>query len=142
MSEKTKRAAGDVPDKQLARVFNFTADDLAANQAGYMSGAQMHGLPVQLRWLIKLLPAISERDEICVISGRVQLRREHRQIISHFRVDTSEHFYARFGTYTREFILTPVQFRILNEGVTYRLYYRVGVKRILSIERIHEKNPA
>ena len=82
MSKKANLPAP--PDFRLAQAFDFTADDLSANRAGYMTQRQLMKINVSgrgaynrmMQWLFKREPEDTENrmPEVAMICGRARLR--------------------------------------------------------------------
>ena len=127
-----------LPNRQLARIFNFSAQDLAANRAGFMSWAQVWGIPLWVRRLSSRLGSImtwrtTRRPKVLHVCGKASLNYVQQEIHAPFHSDIRElHFL--FVDDTR-FLLTPYQYRAIGEGIPYHIYYVPQSKRILSIER-------
>ncbi len=134
--EKQKRQH-TLPNRQLAQVFRFSADDLVANRAGYLTQAQAWAIPLRMRGMFhrlsQLIDLYSKRKKVEMLCGRVNLQYEQQQIQSIFHSDFVEVFKLKLNTV--EFRLTREQYHAIAEGVVYRLYYSVDNKQIVSIER-------
>lgn len=133
-----------LPDRRLARAFQFSAADLSANRNGRLSPAQQWGIsPALARFLDRLMawiPAVDapdwlfRRGRVATLCGRARLEYKQTQVMSHFRIDFYERHYVSFDSMMR-FSLTAEQYRALSEGVVYQVYYDPDVPHILSIER-------
>lgn len=137
MSKPKKKRKLDLPDRQLARVFGFTAIDLAANRSGYMSLPQYLAFPPSwqplLRWIIDWLPQ-RNMPEVDVIRARAQLQYAQYQTFAFQRADLHEVFTVNFGM--ESFRLTSKQYRMLNSDVLYDVYVTKDTRMILSLERV------
>ncbi|MDQ7025758.1 MAG: hypothetical protein Q9P44_09380 [Anaerolineae bacterium] len=127
-----------LPNRQLARIFNFSAQDLAANRAGFMSRAQEWGIPLWIRRVfgnigIGISAKAARRPTVAHICGRVKLDYVQRQTHSHFHTDIREYHYLLIAD--MRFLLTATQHRAIGEGMTYRVYFMPQSKHILSLER-------
>lgn len=144
MSEKTKRQH-TLPNRQLAKAFAFSADDLAANRLGFISRAQAMSLPLWARanfngvlehsFLRRLLPTLKKLGKACgKISLEVPLHDVHGgrfQIASH--VLSLKEANLRFR-------LTQAQYQVLKNGMSYQIYYEEEPLQILSLESINHCN--
>ncbi|MAU10060.1 MAG: hypothetical protein CL607_09585 [Anaerolineaceae bacterium] len=137
MSKLKKKRHLDLPDRQLARAFGFSAVDLAANRSGYMSLPQHMAFPPAwqplLRWIIDWLPQ-RHMPEVDVIRARAQLQYAQYQTFAFQRADLHEVFTVNFGM--ESFRLTSKQYRILNSDVLYDVYVTQDTRTILSLERV------
>lgn len=132
MSEKPKRQHS-LPNRQLARVFHFTAEDLAANRAGFITKAQEWGVPLWLRNAPFFRHITSNRRKIETLCGKAKLQYKQLQISSLFHADIVEVYLLNINGF--EFRLKPEQYRIISEGIHYWVYYTAANKQILSLER-------
>ena len=100
MSKLKKKRQLDLPDRQLARAFGFSAIDLAANRSGYMSLPQHMAFPPAwqplLRWIIDWLPQ-RNMPKVDVIRARAQLQYAQYQTFAFQRADLHEVFTVNFG---------------------------------------------
>lgn len=78
MLAKKRKRRHQLPDTQLAKVFNFTSEDLAANRLGFITGEQKLNMPVSMRVFSRgvfgLLP-IRQRDNVKHLCGNLRLKR-------------------------------------------------------------------
>jgi hypothetical protein len=136
MSDKRKNQH-TLPNRQLARIFNFSAQDLAANRAGFMSQAQKWGVALWLRRLFNVGTDIASRKSrhptIAHICGRAKLEYVQQHIHSHFHTDMQEFHYLHIAD-TR-FLVNAQQHRAIGEGIRYRVYFVPETNQILSLER-------
>lgn len=140
MNEKHKHQH-TLPDRQLARAFGFSAADLASNRAGFVSRAQIWGIPLALRplflWLEDtLLVRIAGNRQLprCLhVCDRAQLDYRQWQIRSLFHADFVERYTLEIGD--RRFVLTAAQYRCIAGHVAYHVYYLPESQQILSLER-------
>lgn len=142
MSEEAprKKISDALPDRQLARAFGFTASDLNANRAGYLSRAQIWGAPPWLQrwlgWLGYFVPVrVSRRPRVRVTCGRAYLTHERREFHSFFRVDFVEYYALQLGEQGMRFPLQAHQHRALTHGIYYQVYYDEDNLHIHAIER-------
>lgn len=137
MSKLKKKRQLDLPDRQLARAFGFSAIDLAANRSGYMSLPQHMAFPPAwqplLRWIIDWLPQ-RNMPKVDVIRARAQLQYAQYQTFAFQRADLHEVFTVNFGM--ESFRLTSKQYRMLNSDVLYDVYVTRDTRTILSLERV------
>ena len=138
MTNEKDKNQHTLPNRQMARIFNFSAQDLAVNRAGFMSRAQAWGIPLWVRRMVGNLGSgipfrLSQRARISRICGRARLDYVQRQTHSHFHTDIREYHYLYIND--RRFLLTPAQHRIIGEGMPYHVYYEPESLLILSIER-------
>lgn len=137
ISKPKKKRQLDLPDRQLARAFGFSAIDLAANRSGYMSLPQQFAFPPSwqplLRWIIDWLPQ-RNMPEVDVIRARAQLQYAQYQTFAFQRADLHEVFTVKFGM--ESFRLTSKQYRMLNSDVLYDVYVTRDTRTILSLERV------
>ncbi|MCA9884365.1 MAG: hypothetical protein KC546_21265 [Anaerolineae bacterium] len=142
MTEPKKKRLLDLPDRQLARAFGFSAIDLAANRSGYMSLPQQFAFPPSwqplLRWIVDWLPQ-RHMPKVDVIRARAQLQYAQYQTFAFQRADLREVFTVQFGTVT--FKLTPKQYRTLMQDVMYDVYITNDSQTILSLERVIKVHP-
>jgi len=143
MTESKTKRQHTLPDRRLARAFNFTASDLAANRAGFMSSAQEWGLGLRLRrwlgWLDDVLPlhwfTASRRQTLHHICGRAHISYKQREIYAPFHVDLIEVHTVEFEGSDMRFVLSPQQHQAIAERVSYHVYFDLETKQILSLER-------
>ena len=126
-----------LPNRQLARVFRFSASDLAANRAGFITRAQEWGFPLWVRWLGDL-PVLSRlahsrRRQVMSLCGRAKLSYKQFQITSMFYADMIEAH--SLSIEHQNFRLTARQYQAIGEGLLYRVYYVPETNAILSLER-------
>ena len=135
-----------LPNRQLAQAFQFSAQDLAANRAGYSTRAQEWGIPLRLRSIFSAIETsklvrmltFSRRQKVDTCSGRVRLFRELREIWSERRVDLHEIHYMTVYGYEMQFPLTQRQYQQVQEGIVYDVYYLCYTStryQVLSLER-------
>ncbi len=133
------------PDIRLARAFDFTVEDLAANRAGYMTWQQrgLFGAKVLrwwswlTRWLFDGRKNKKRKGHVASVCGRAKL--EHYIADRPGPRDTIfyEYYILKFHNSDAHFPLTRQQYRVLSEGVPYCVYYDPGyASEILSIERV------
>jgi hypothetical protein len=132
MEEKPKRQHS-LPNRQLARAFNFSADDLATNRAGYMTWSQAWDIPLWLRRFSIFHSIKSSRRKIERMCGKAKLQYKQLQISSLFHADIIEVYLLNINSF--EFRLTAQQYRIISEGLPYWVYYAPETTHILSLER-------
>jgi len=138
---RKRKRRPELPDRQIARAFGFSAEDLAANRSGFMSLAQQWDIPASwqrwLPWLALPLAAMtSRREPVRELCGRAHLHYRQTQTFAFHRIDLREHFAVSFGSNQDEtFRLTARQYRALSEGVPYRVYCAPDERIILSLER-------
>lgn len=130
MSEKAKNQHS-LPNRQVAKAFRFSADDLAANRAGFITKGQEWAIPLSLRAFFSLRGRRQKVDSIC---GRIHLKYEQYQIHSLFHADFVEVYHVQLNE--TSFRITKGQYQTLHEGLHYRLYYKSDAKQILSLERV------
>lgn len=136
-AEKQKRQHS-LPNRQLARAFTFSADDLVANRSGYLTQAQAWSIPLWMRGIFQqmsdFLPFAQKQNKaVDIICGRAVLTYEQQQIESVFHTDFVEVY--KLSINTMQFRLTPSQYRAIGEGLVYRLYYSAETGQIVSLER-------
>ena len=122
-----------LPNRQLARAFNFSAEDLAANRVGYITKAQEWGIPLWFRDFPIIRSISSSRNKLETICGKAKLQYKQFQISSLFHADIVEVYLLNINNF--EFRLKPQQYRIISEGLHYWIYYAPETKQILSLER-------
>jgi len=132
IDDKPKRQHS-LPNRQLARAFNFSAEDLAANRAGFITWAQEWGIPLFLRAAPFFGTIKSKRRKIETLCGKVRLEYKQFQIVSLFHADIIEVFLLSINGV--DFCIRPHQYHIISEGLLYRVYYSPDTKQILSLER-------
>jgi hypothetical protein len=125
-----------LPDRRLADAFRFSAVDLAANRAGYMSLAQRWALPPSWQrafaLILNRLPK-QGMTPIHKIRGRAHLHYQQHQIHAFHRIDIREQFTVQFDGGV--FSLTAKQYRVLSPDVLYDVYCTDDGRTILSLER-------
>lgn len=142
---KTKRQH-TLSSRRLAQVFRFSAADLSANRAGYMTRAQEWGIPLWMRStfsrletssLIKSL-TFSRRQKVDSCHGRVRLFRELKEIWNLRRIDVYTVHYMTVDGYDIRLPLTQEQHQQVQEGIAYDVYYLCHTStryQVLSLER-------
>lgn len=140
MNDKRKNQH-TLPSRQLAQVFRFSASDLAANRAGFMSRAQEWGVPLWMRdrfgWVRDYLHFQPKRRRIAKhICGKIHIQQQLHEVHGgRFQIDWRS---LTLAGHTERFPLSPAQYRLLSEGVTYHIYYDVQEGILLSLERAVE----
>lgn len=142
----------DMPNRRLAKAFNFTADDLLANRSGVLSWRQrgvsdwlayrllfmLRQMPLINRWFSRGSSTKKAPHHIESVCGRIHL--EHH-IVDKRLIRSSlfyEYYHLIFPGHNRMFRITKPQYQALTENWRYRIYYQeLGERRyILSIERM------
>ena len=129
---------------QLAQAFDFTAEDLAANREGYLTWRQRDFFDLVLRhWVRELLQALGRtkkkkrKPDVVSICGRIQLEHRVDSYPAPRNMVFQEHHLLKFRPGETWFSINGRQYRLLDEGATYRVYYRPRPRpQILSIERV------
>lgn len=140
MDDKFKRQH-HLPNRQLARAFNFTAIDLGMNRAGYMTWAQEHDIPIWQRerfaWLGKYIRWFRPRKQksISHICGKIKLSFEIKEYHSARQTMTQDIYKLTLLETGLIFGLTQPQYHIITERVAYHIYFVQDSYRILSLER-------
>jgi len=122
----------------LALAFGFTMDDLSANRAGYLSLAQQWGIPLALRRTFGLIAdrlPVGHALHVETVCGRAHLQRQQHEIMSFYHAETIEQHKLMLGDNPLVFHLTPQQYRLIAEGVLYRVYYTPADVVVMSLER-------
>lgn len=131
-----------LPDRRLARAFNFTSEDLAANRLGFMTRAQKWGVPALLRPVVRpLFSALPtrQRDRLDTLCGALKVVMLTGLDARGYR----RHSYTVGfgGGYNITFDINSDQYDVLapQQGVNFRAYYiciHAYTCRLLSLERI------
>lgn len=146
MSEKRKQANNQAVG-QLGKIFKFSRDDLAANQAGFMTVFQQFGFNftdrrlfgwllriVAVKWLkprpvIQLIGKIKKHFQSRIVyTGSGGSGGGHQELLEQRRIEimTSD------GVTT--FYVNEKQFNALPENIEMTLYYNPQDNRIVSVE--------
>lgn len=148
MSKKKKhRKQPHLPDRQLAKVFNFTADDLEANRNGYLTWRQRNRSE---DWLILLGQMLTQRlggetlrdveqrkntvDSVC---GRIHVNYELKEIHSARHTDIRVTCTLLLADTEDGFYITREQYLLLvnRQNIQHRIYFLRETGVVLSIER-------
>lgn len=139
MSEKQKSAYASV-DYRLEKAFNFTLDDLSANQAGFMSQGQLWDVPIWLRInllnnrMVQSLVPKRQPRQILHCSGKIKVENQLREVHGG-RVLMNSHIVSMPSANVR-FLVSQEQAQVLVDGSSYHIYYRLEPMQILSLERV------
>jgi hypothetical protein len=138
--DKSKRQH-NLPNRQLALVFNFSAIDLGMNRAGYMTWAQEHDIPIWQRekfaWLGRYIRWFRPRKQksISHICGKVKLTFEMKQYYSARQTMIQDTYQLILLDSGFVFGLSQEQYHTISERVAYHIYFLQDSRRILSLER-------
>lgn len=143
MLTKNEKRNSRPPDIRLAKAFNFTSEDLAANRLGFITSAQETNTVVWQRDLFSRLGTIfkplsnKQRAEVGKRCGRVEINHEVRpwsdsisRSITHMIDDYS------LSIKDKRFILNQARYQAITNKVFYTVYYDVSNYRIVAIERV------
>ena len=141
MSRIKRKQQHTLPNRQLARIFQFSAQDLASNRAGFMSRAQEWELALWLRrlfgWVDDLLPlrwlTPTRRKRVEHLCGKIRLEYVQHQIQAPFHSDIHESHYLYIGA--NRFSVTAQQYHSVAENVVFHVYCSSQTRKILSLER-------
>ncbi|MEM9953727.1 MAG: hypothetical protein AAF846_19110 [Chloroflexota bacterium] len=136
MVDKSKQAHA-IRDYRVQKAFNFTLDDLSANQAGFMSVAQQWNLPTWMRGLTRRLSSnrlvTSRPKQVLHACGKLTIASQLRDIHGG-RFQIKSHIISIAEANLR-FSVSEEQSRALSDGAVYHLYYNPDTMQILSLER-------
>ncbi len=128
VASKEKSSQHRLPDRELARVFNFSSEDLAANRLGFITREQKLNIPMAMRTIsgkiFSLLP-VRQRDKVEHICGMLNLKRI--KIISDtdlLNYDTRRYVLSA-GTHKLRFPISAEQYIALmpHKGKLHHIYY-------------------
>jgi|GEM_PF-3321746 len=140
MSKKSPDAHHLLPNRQLAKAFNFTSEDLAANRLGFLTGKQKwQTFPIVgtfMELAEQLLP-VRRRDPVDHVCGKISI--EYKYLQHKMGGNPMAHVLTVSGGYTLEFTLTATQYNALvyNVGREHHIYYKFrgnSLSRIVAIE--------
>ena len=139
--KRTATASHALSDVRLARAFGFSADDLAANQSGFLSAKQAQRLPAWLQrpssWLSRWLPTRQKTSyvaRVVSICGQADVQQNLHEVHGG-RYQISYRRLSLTGCDV-SFRIDPAQVRAIESGARYRVYTEAGSTRILSLERV------
>lgn len=124
-----------LPDVRLAKVFNFTSEDLAANRLGFITSAQQFNAPP---WQRKLFGTLGryvkigrarQRVEVGMCCGRaelIEIKYDNYNIVRQFKLKIKDF----------DFGLSQEQFQVLRHNNFYTVYFDKDNERIVAIERV------
>ena len=126
-----------LPDVRLAKVFNFTSEDLTANRLGFITREQRWNVPWVLRpvtrYLFSFLPA-RQRDSVSHICGKIRLNSANS--VSQWAYTLGISGYTLFIQLNAEqyYALLPY------EDTLHHIYYifQFDNSRIVAIERVNK----
>ncbi len=127
-----------LPDVRLAKVFNFTSEDLAANRLGFITSAQQFNAPIWQRKLFGTLGryvrfgSARQRVEVGMCCGRAKLietRYGNYNIVRQFKLKIKDF----------DFGLSEEQFRVLRHNYFYTVYFDKDNERIVAMERVENE---
>ena len=129
-----------LPDVRLAKVFNFTSEDLAANRLGFITREQRWNVPRVLRpvtrYLFSFLPA-RQRDSVSHICGKIRLNSAN--LVTQ---KSSWTYTLGISGYTLFIQLNAEQYYTLlpYEDTLHHIYYifQFDNSRIVAIERVNK----
>jgi hypothetical protein len=138
----TKKNASEneiLPDVRLARLFDFTAADLAANRSGFLSWGQRWQLGCNgQRYWGWLIPYIQGRrvgitERVATVCGRIRLVYQVREVFMVRQARMVETFTLTFVHHGHSFPLSRAQYSALHDGTVYRVYHHG--QTLLTLER-------
>ncbi len=124
-----------LPDVRLAKAFNFTSEDLAANRLGFITSAQQFNAP---RWQRKLFGILGrfikfgkagQRVAVGMCCGRaelIEIKYDNYNIVRQYKLKIKDF----------DFGLSQAQFRLLRSNSFYTVYFDRDNERIVAIERV------
>lgn len=132
-----------VPDARIAKVFNFTSEDLSANRLGFITSAQQFNAPQCQRKLFGFLGQYikfgqaKQRVKVGQRCGRIELIEETSEIFYSVRRQVID-MVKVYGLKVKDkhFKLNQAQFRTLRQSAFYKVYYDSDNDRIVAIERV------
>lgn len=140
MGEKQKHQH-TLPNRQLAKIYGFSAADLSANQAGFMSLAQEWRIPL---WARTSINWATQSRLMKLFSDKIRRRAEHLcgKIILEYQLHEVHGGRFQMNSYTlvvesypQRFVITAEQYRVLSDAVHYHVYYDAEMGQILSLKR-------
>ncbi len=143
MDAKKGQGQQNLPDTRLAKVFNFTAEDLAANRLGFITSDQQLNTPLWQRRLFTRLSTIfnfkfhKQRPEVGERCGRVELKHETRPIYDSMRRSITHMVDAyTLSIKDKHFKLSQAQYQAVTDRVFYQVYYDTSNNRVVALERV------
>lgn len=130
-----------LPDNRLAKVFNFTSKDLAANRLGFITSAQQFNAP---HWQRKLFGTLGkyirlgqDRKKVAIgkCCGRIEKIHETYQIHNAIRGAVLINEY-KLKIQDRDFTLSQTQFHAISQHTLYNVYFDTDNDRIVAMERV------
>ncbi|MEM9953726.1 MAG: hypothetical protein AAF846_19105 [Chloroflexota bacterium] len=114
-----------LPNRQLAKAFNFTSEDLQANRLGFLTREQKWDIPSALRPITRAIGMIlptRQRDKVDHMCGRLELGRDQS---FHYGFATFQQTVTVSGGYGVKFIITDEQYAVLAQfsGIYHHIYY-------------------
>lgn len=138
--DKSKAKHHAPPDIRLAKVFQFTGADLAANRSGYKSTKQRGLFDSMLQSVTRRLSP-SRKSPPPLVSQVCGHARLNHYVVNREQMGRpyfNEYYHLTFDSIDLKFALSAVQFRALSDGILYRVYYDSQQGRILSLERVND----
>jgi len=137
-----------LPDRRLAKAFNFTAEDLQANRNGYLTWRQRNRSE---DWLVLIGQMLTQRvggetlrdieqreGRVESMCGRIIVDYKQTQIQSFFHADFTETYSLKLENSDDGFYINREQFLYLvnYQQIPHRIYFLADTGIVLSIERI------
>ena len=135
-----------LPNVRLAKVFNFTSEDLAVNRLGFITSAQQFNAPSWQRKLFGTLGryvrfgSARQRVEVGKRCGRVTVSEETREIRKSYQRTVTTEILRAYSLFIKEkhFSLSEKQFRAVRDNAFYTVYYDMDNDRIVAIEEVYK----
>lgn len=143
METRKHKNQSTLPDKRLAKAFNFSYEDLATNRLGFITSAQEMNIPFWQRALFNRIGSIlspfpkKQRAKVGKRCGRVEVHHKVRPLynsISHTITHMIDEY--RLSIRDKYFKLNVAQYHAITGDVFYTVYYDTINHRIVAIERI------
>ncbi len=140
MSEKRKQSI-EMTDYRPGKAFQFTMDDLSANQAGFMSLSQQWDVPLRARKMVfgalnnSLLQSVlpKRRKQVLHSCGKIDVTNQLRDVHGgRFQMNS---YIVTIEKANLRFSVNEKQAQALSDGRVYHIYYDPDTMRILSLER-------
>ena len=140
-ANKLKPSHHPLPNKELARVFNFTSEDLAANRLGFLTREQKLNIPMRMRpvsqAIFSLLPA-RQRDKVEHVCGKLNLKRMKIVSDTDYLNYDARRYVLSVGEHKLRFPISEEQHSALiaHKGKLHHIYYWSSNEhlRIVAIE--------
>jgi len=143
MVAEKEKGHNNAPDKRLAKAFNFTSEDLAANRLGFITSDQEFNTPLWQRRFFRQLGAMfnfksgKQRLRVGKRCGRVEVNHKVRPLYDSMRRSIT-HMIDDYSLNIKDkrFKINVAQYHALNNRVFYIVYYDTSNNRIVALERV------